>query len=132
MTSAFAAGPTYTDPDKAEKTDKDFTIQGEYTGKIKDDDGNEVNVGVQVIALGGGKFKAVGYPGGLPGDGWNKQEKVEADGELKDGQINEYILNPGQFGLELYDRRAITVTLLFITIALGITIVSLRLVAIAM
>jgi len=31
-------------------------------------------------------------------------------GELKDGQINEYLLNPGQFGLELYDRRAITVT----------------------
>src|SRR6266581_2330060 len=31
-------------------------------------------------------------------------------GELKDGEINEYILNPGQFGLELYDRRAITVT----------------------
>jgi len=31
-------------------------------------------------------------------------------GELKNGEINEYILNPGQFGLELYDRRAITVT----------------------
>lgn len=84
--SAFA-GPTYTDPDKAEKTDKDFAIQGEYTGKIKDDDGNEVNVGVQVIALGGGKFKAVGYPGGLPGDGWNTTEKIEADGELKDGAV---------------------------------------------
>ena len=84
--TAFA-GPTYTDPDKAEKTDKDFAIQGEYSGKIKDDSGNEVSVGVQVIALGGGKFKAVGYPGGLPGDGWNKQEKIEADGELKDGAV---------------------------------------------
>jgi anthranilate phosphoribosyltransferase len=31
-------------------------------------------------------------------------------GELKAGEINEYILNPGQFGLELFDRRAITVT----------------------
>ncbi|MEA3194122.1 MAG: anthranilate phosphoribosyltransferase [Betaproteobacteria bacterium] len=31
-------------------------------------------------------------------------------GELKNGEISEYMLNPGQFGLELYDRRAITVT----------------------
>ena len=84
VASAAFAGPTYTDPEKA---DKDFAIQGEYSGKIKDDSGNEVSVGVQVIALGGGKFKAVGYPGGLPGDGWNKQEKIEADGELKDGSV---------------------------------------------
>jgi hypothetical protein len=84
VSNLFAAGPTYTDP---EKTDKDFAFQGEYSGKIKDDQGNEQNVGVQVIALGGGKFHAVGYPGGLPGDGWNKQEKIEADGELKDGAV---------------------------------------------
>ncbi len=84
VSSATAAGPTYTDPDKA---DKDFALQGEYTGKIKDDDGNEVSVGVQVIALGKGKFHAVGYPGGLPGDGWNKAEKIEVDGELKDGVL---------------------------------------------
>jgi anthranilate phosphoribosyltransferase len=31
-------------------------------------------------------------------------------GELKAGEINEYVLNPTQLGLELYDRRAITVT----------------------
>ena len=30
-------------------------------------------------------------------------------GELVNGQINEYTLHPSQFGLELYDRRAITV-----------------------
>jgi anthranilate phosphoribosyltransferase len=30
-------------------------------------------------------------------------------GELVDGQINEYILHPSHFGLELYDRRAIQV-----------------------
>jgi len=30
-------------------------------------------------------------------------------GELVNGQINEYMLHPSQFGLELYDRRAITV-----------------------
>ena len=31
-------------------------------------------------------------------------------GELVDGQVNEYSLHPSQFGLELYDRRAIQVT----------------------
>ena len=31
-------------------------------------------------------------------------------GELKSGEINEYMLSPAQLGLELYDRRAITVT----------------------
>ena len=30
-------------------------------------------------------------------------------GELVKGEINEYNIHPSQFGLELYDRRAITV-----------------------
>ncbi|QDU28447.1 hypothetical protein ETAA8_35470 [Anatilimnocola aggregata] len=77
------AGPTYTDPDK---TDADFAYQGEYAGTVKEE-GNELTIGVQVIALGKGKFHAVGYPGGLPGDGWNKKDKVEADGEIKDGVL---------------------------------------------
>src|SRR5260221_4740185 len=74
----LAAGPTYTDPAKA---DADFAFQGEFAGTLTDD-GNEVKVGVQIIALGGGKFHAIGYKGGLPGDGWDKEKKVEADGEL--------------------------------------------------
>jgi hypothetical protein len=80
---ATAAGPTYTDPDK---TDADFPFQGEYVGKVKTGDG-DVTLGVQVIALGKGKFQAVGYPGGLPGDGWNKEARHEAEGELKDGVV---------------------------------------------
>ncbi|WP_425619422.1 DUF1080 domain-containing protein [Anatilimnocola sp. NA78] len=85
FSSLAFAGPTYTDPDK---TDADFAYQGEYAGKIKDEEGNEASIGVQVIALGKGMFRAVGYPGGLPGDGWDKQEKIEVDGELKDGVIS--------------------------------------------
>jgi hypothetical protein len=67
----------------AAQADADFAIQGEYSGELAHDDGAR-KFGVQVIALGDGKFHAVGYPGGLPGDGWNKEEKVEADGEARD------------------------------------------------
>ena len=80
---AAAKGPQYTDPSK---TDADFPLQGEYAGEVTTADG-PLNYGVQVIALGEGKFHAVGYHGGLPGDGWDRKEKIEVDGEAKDGIV---------------------------------------------
>jgi len=76
-----AAGPKYTDPNQV---DADFACQGEYTGKVGDE---QTKIGVQVIAEGKGRFQAVGYLGGLPGDGWNKEKPFRAQGELKDGQV---------------------------------------------
>ena len=67
-------------------TDPDFKLQGEYAGEVAGKDGPR-KLGVQVIALGKGKFHAVGYAGGLPGDGWDKSEKKECDCELKDGAV---------------------------------------------
>ena len=60
--------PTFLDPKAA---GVDYEIQGEYIGKI--DDGP---VGVQIIALGAGKFHGVLYPGGLPGAGFNGEKKI--------------------------------------------------------
>lgn len=81
--SALAAGGKTSGPD-----DPDFKLQGEYSGTVKSPDGGqELKVGVQVIALGNGKFHAVAFPGGLPGDGWDGANKFEVDGEAKDGIV---------------------------------------------
>lgn len=76
--------PRYTDPAKA---DKDFSFQGEYAGDFLE--GSTVEkIGFQVIALGDGKFDAVAYRDGLPGDGWNQQDKMPfSEGTLKDGVV---------------------------------------------
>lgn len=55
----------------------DFQTQGEYVGAIEIE-GVQKKVGVQVIALGDGKFSAVVYHGGLPGDGWKKGDHKES------------------------------------------------------
>jgi 3-keto-disaccharide hydrolase len=68
--------------------DPDFKIQGEYAGEVKAPDGSDaVKVGVQVIALGDGKFRAVAHPGGLPGDGSAGTRRMPVDGMLKDGVV---------------------------------------------
>lgn len=40
---------------------------------------------MQVISLGKGKFHAVWRNGGLPGDGWDKNESAPRDGEIVAG-----------------------------------------------
>ena len=78
--TAVAAKPgTYT---TAEAGGQDYAVQGEYRGTAGDD-----KIGIQVIALGDGKFQAVLHLGGLPGDGWNGEEPQRLDSELKDGAV---------------------------------------------
>ncbi|MBC8114377.1 MAG: DUF1080 domain-containing protein, partial [Candidatus Saccharimonas sp.] len=64
--------------------DPDFLVQGEYVGEVTKPDGQK-KFGVQVIALGKGKFRAVWRDGGLPGDGWDKVEATPTDGETVEG-----------------------------------------------
>lgn len=58
---------TWTDPDTARQDDPDFSIQGEY-GSAK----AGAAMGVQVVALGHGKFDAYLLHDGLPGLGWTR------------------------------------------------------------
>ena len=74
--AAKPVGPAYTDP---AKTDDDFAFQGEYSGAATID-GQALRLGIQVVALGDGKFDLVAYPGGLPGDGWTPPEKMQGGG----------------------------------------------------
>lgn len=60
----------WTDPKTALAESDDFAIQGEFAGTLALD-GAPKNVGLQIVALGSGKFHAVLYHGGLPGAGWD-------------------------------------------------------------
>lgn len=72
------------EPKDSLPSDADFKVQGEYTGEAHLDQG-ALKVGVQVVALGKGKFRAYGYHGGLPGDGWNQGERHSGEGETSGG-----------------------------------------------
>ena len=61
--------PAYTDVKKAPA---DYGYQGEYLGAYTET--TEYKLGVQIIALGEGKFDLIGYDGGLPGQGWSRGE----------------------------------------------------------
>ena len=105
LSLTFAAddeGPTYLD---AASAGKDYLIQGEYVGVV---DGGQT-WGAQVIALGNGKFHCVGYPDGLPGDGYKPgTAKRESDGAL-DG--NTAKLKGDEFTLEIVDGKMKVLTL---------------------
>jgi len=82
--AADPKGPTYTDPEKA---GLEFELQGEYLGTIESDDGPK-KLGAQIIALGDGKFRGIGFDGGLPGQGWSKgDEKHVHEGQLDGGVL---------------------------------------------
>ena len=70
----------------ASETDADFAFQGEYSGEVNVN-GTSTRYGAQIVALGDGKFRGIGYPGGLPGDGYLGGEILEGAAELKDGEV---------------------------------------------
>ncbi len=63
------------------QVDADFHIQGEYSGNVTHADGCCRAVGLQVVALGDGKFDALWYRGGLPGNGYDGSTRLKLSGQ---------------------------------------------------
>jgi hypothetical protein len=74
----------FTDPAQA---GPDFVLQGEYSGTLYVPGRGWESTGLQVIALGGGKFDAVRYRGGLPGAGWDRVNRWKYSGQAADGKV---------------------------------------------
>jgi hypothetical protein len=66
-----------------ESADEDFLFQGEFVGQIANGKQKQ-DVGLQIVALGDGKFSATQYTGGLPGDGWNGKLPIRMAGTRTD------------------------------------------------
>ncbi|HEX8310875.1 MAG TPA: DUF1080 domain-containing protein [Chthoniobacteraceae bacterium] len=75
--SSFAAEefPTFINPADA---GPDYAVQGEYVGE---------NCGAQVVALGEGKFRIIGFSGGLPGAVEEFEKKVEVEAAREGDKI---------------------------------------------
>jgi hypothetical protein len=86
--NTLAAEPSsaVTDPANA---GPDFPFVGEYVGAVTVLQGNvwrTVPIGLQVVALGEGKFEATEYLNGLPGAGWNGRDRAVLPGH-REGNV---------------------------------------------
>lgn len=97
-TASFAAddkdGPVYTDPNDA---GPDYALQGEFKGTLPADDNR--TWGAQVIALGNGKFRLVGYPDGLPGDGFVPGNEIRVSEGQREG--DKLLFKDNEFNIEV-------------------------------
>lgn len=76
--------PAFTD---AAEAGPDFQLQGEYAGWIYSPERGNQFAGLQVVALGDGKFDAVAYRGGLPGNGWDRATDKNSTTKKLSGQV---------------------------------------------
>jgi len=84
--SASATEPTKKTYDDPANVDADYAYQGEYLGEVERKEGKNT-LGIQVVALGNGKFYAISYDGGLPGEWKRGGSSHNGRGELKDGVL---------------------------------------------
>lgn len=67
--------------------DEDFEFQGEYAGSVLTGEQIWQPIGLQVVALGDGKFHAVEHAGGLPGAGGQSRYRFKLKGQREGDSI---------------------------------------------
>lgn len=82
----LAAPPTAAVTDVAQ-VDDDFALQGEYLGRVTIAGGQLEYAGLQVVALGDGKFEANYLKGGLPAAGWDRRTKMPFKGDANEHKL---------------------------------------------
>ncbi len=75
--------------------DEDFEFQGEYAGLVLTGEQTWQPIGLQVVALGDGKFHAVENAGGLPGAGGRGRYRFKMEGQ-RDGDSVKFVAEPLQ------------------------------------
>jgi hypothetical protein len=86
------AQATKPDPKKLAATnladvDADFAFQGEYAGSVWRPGQGYRWTGLQVVARGNGNYVGMLYSGGLPGNGWDRANRIPLTGKLIDGTV---------------------------------------------
>lgn len=81
VTGCASSGTVIIDPAEA-RDHPDFQVQGEYTGAAA----GEI-LGLQVVSRGEGRFEALVYRGGLPGDGWDGEEPVALETRRENDRV---------------------------------------------
>ncbi|MCA9103773.1 MAG: DUF1080 domain-containing protein [Pirellulaceae bacterium] len=66
-----------------ETTDTEQSLQGEYSGRVRDWYGYVGRAGLQLAARGDGKFSGTLFLDGLPFDGWDRRNSWEVSGTLE-------------------------------------------------
>ncbi len=101
LTAAEADKPKADPAKPAPKPKAETYLTVETAGRDYADQGEFLNDwgGAQVIALGEDKFRLVTYKGGLPGSGWDKETRSQAEGK-RDGDKIAFA-GPNDFKAEL-------------------------------
>lgn len=86
--------PTFT---RRKKAGPAFVMQGEYKGKL----GKDI-WGAQVVATGLTTFKAIGYPGGLPGDGAKGEKSEYVTGKL---DVDSVLMKADSFSIAVNGKQ---------------------------
>ncbi len=107
---ALAVNPSYgakknahkawTNPDTALQEDPDFAIQGEYGSAEAG-----AALGVQVVALGDGKFNAYLLEDGLPGLGWTREKSRTVLEGARDGDAVKLSLAAPKITASILDGK---------------------------